>query len=119
MVAPLRSASVPSLPRLSSRVKRPRGGEERFRDFPNQAALPFGKRAQNRRRSDGCVRDRDRKDHQPAGARDSALAATVECNRTPAQSCIEIALPGREPVSTVGNEIYLALLAHHEASERA
>ena len=44
-------------------------------------------------------------------------AAAVECNRTPAQSRVEKAVPGREPVSTVGNEIYSALLAHHEASE--
>ena len=50
--------------------------------------------------------------------RNCALASAVERNRTAAQHRIEKTVPRCESVSAVGDEIRLALLAHHEASER-
>ena len=47
------------------------------------------------------------------------LASAVDRNRTAVQSRIEKAVPGRELVAALGDQIHLALMAHHEASERA
>jgi hypothetical protein len=72
-----------------------------------------------RRWSDGYLRNRNREDYQPAGARNSALAAAVEHNRVAAKPCIQKAVSGRESVFAFGDQIRFAFLANHEAGKRA
>src|ERR1700687_5040994 len=86
VVAALRSASVPFRPQASEVVKARRGkaGFTRNQTKP-KTPCPFRDAGQKRNGENEHLRNRDREDHQFAGARGDTVAPTVGLDRIAAK----------------------------------
>src|SRR6202030_645425 len=101
LVAALRSALVPFRPQASELVKARRGKAGFTRNQANKTPCPCREAGQKRSGENEHLRNRDREDHQFAGAWGDTVAPTVGRDRIAAQPREQEDLPGRQFIPAV------------------